>query len=204
MTASIVATPGQVVNPSSPTVLDIDATGCDIGVYIPAASNGVTISYTTIHDANQYGVFNDGGNGADVDNSTIAEIGNHNGLDFAPNGVQTGVGIYEIGGGTKIDSNIIYQYQKNGMSLENKSQVIVTHNVVSGLGKVNFIAQNGIELFHAHALEFTGNVVSDNWYTGPTYTATGYLLMYYNGPSKATIKATNTARYNQTNYYFIP
>lgn len=201
MTAAIVATAGQAVNPSAPTVMDVDATGCDIGVYIPSASSGVTISYTRVHDANQYGVFNDGAVTADVDNSTVTNIGNHNGPEFSPNGVQTGVGIVSYGGQITVFANNVNNYQKNGMSFESKAHVVIKRNVVTGLGKVNFIAQNGIEVYGASATTVTGNLVTQNWYTGPKWSATGYLFANFTGPDKARIKATNHAQYNQTNYY---
>ncbi|MEM3685037.1 MAG: hypothetical protein QXT39_05185 [Conexivisphaerales archaeon] len=47
----------------------MDATGCDVGVYIGLGTTGMIIN-AKVHDANQVGIFNDGGN-AVIEGSTV-------------------------------------------------------------------------------------------------------------------------------------
>jgi hypothetical protein len=160
LTAAIVATSNQTIN------TDVDATGCDIGVYIGSGVTGVTIS-TSVHDANQYGVFNDGGS-ATVDSSHVYKTGNHTGTTFTPNGVQTGVDIYYTNGATgAITNNTVDEYQKGGIVVNGAGTVAtVTGNTVTGLGPVDFIAQNGIQVSRGAGGVVRGNIISNNFYTG--------------------------------------
>src|SRR3954454_12511266 len=57
LTTLVVATPGASVNGT------IDATGCDIGVYIAPGTNGVTIQDATITGANDHAIFAHGASG---------------------------------------------------------------------------------------------------------------------------------------------
>ena len=64
LTASMVATPGQTIDASSIGSSTLDATGCDIGIYVPPSADGVTIGSTTtagdgitISGANDTGIF---------------------------------------------------------------------------------------------------------------------------------------------------
>jgi|ECHhosMinimDraft_1075155.scaffolds.fasta_scaffold04654_2 hypothetical protein len=192
-TAAYVATSGQTVTGT------IDALGCEIGVFVPATASGVTIT-ATIHDASEFGVFVDGdsgitgapnASGITVTESTIYNIGNHNAQGaFSPNGVQTGFGIFFSNGATgSITNNLIYNYQKAGIVVFDFTSE-VSGNTVTGLGPVNFIAQNGIQLGYPKEGYFfpasniggvTENVVSQNIYTqgstsgGNPFVATGVL-----------------------------
>src|SRR6185312_7740621 len=84
--AAIVATSGQTITGT------IDATGCDVGVFVGSGVSNVTVT-ATIHDANKVGVLADGATNVTVTGSTISNIGNHTGASFDPNGVQAGNGI---------------------------------------------------------------------------------------------------------------
>lgn len=57
-------------------------------------------------------------------------------------------------------------------------------------------AQNGIQISYGASGTVTGNTVSGNWYTGPTYTACG-LLFYQAGGVK---QNANNLFDNQTNF----
>src|SRR2546426_11802673 len=127
----------------------IDATGCDIGDYIQTST---TVSGLTVHDANQYGIFVDSQLAAisvSISGATVYNIGAHTGTSFTPNGVQTGIDIIFDSGASgptasgSIDSSTIYAYQKGGIVINHNSIVSTTNNVVTGLGPVNYIAQNG-------------------------------------------------------------
>jgi nitrous oxidase accessory protein NosD len=151
----------------------IDATGCDIGVYVPVGVKNVKVS-ATIHDANQYGVFNNGH--AKVDGSEIYNIGNHVGSVFTPNGAQTGVGVYFYNAtGSVVDSNI-HDYQKGGIVINVDSKANVTNNTIAGFDSVPFIAQNGIQFGYGATGNAMNNSVTGNWYSGANWASTGILL----------------------------
>src|SRR2546425_11510032 len=170
-TSSRGALPPAAIGQSSGT---IDATNCDIGDYIMA---NTSISSLTVHDANQYGIFVDSGLGSitvSITGSTVYNIGAHTGGAFTPNGVQTGIGIiYDSGAGGpaaygSITSSNVYAYQKGGIEANHNSNVTTTSNTVTGLGPVDYIAQNGIEYARDAAGIIRGNTISDNFYTGGT------------------------------------
>jgi hypothetical protein len=156
----------------------VDASGCDIGVYVTTAGSA-TIAGVTIHDANKYGLFDDGAI-LIVKSGHITNTGNHSGGAFAPNGVQTGIGIlFAEGSQGTIDSNTVASYQKGGISVDGcnpgkrpgcvgtlPTSVTVTNNTVTGLGPVDFIAQNGIQVSRGAVGDVRGNTISDNFYTG--------------------------------------
>jgi hypothetical protein len=217
ITAAVVATSGESITGN------IDASGCDVGVFIPNTVSDVTVS-ATIHDANQYGVFADGGvygepnaTSIAVQGSTVYDIGNHVNGVFSPNGVQTGFGVYFSAGVTgSITGNTIYNYQKGGIVVFYLTGP-VTDNNVTGLGPVKFIAQNGIQLGYpqpglffpsSNVAGVAGNTVTGNVYTegytagGDPFVATGILVYASSGNSgslNAAIHTTNTVYGNQAN-----
>jgi hypothetical protein len=214
-TAAVVATSGAIITGN------IDASTCDVGVFVPNTVSDVKIS-ASVHDANQYGIFADGGasgepNATDVfvTGSTIYNIGNHNNGVFSPNGVQTGVGIYFSNGVTgDIIGNTIYNYQKGGIVVFDFTGG-VKDNTVTGLGPVKFIAQNGIQLgfplqgyyFPAsNVVNVAGNAVTGNIYTegstagGVPYVSTGILVFASSGSVgilQSSIHTTNDVSQNQ-------
>jgi hypothetical protein len=155
----------------------IDATGCDIGDYIHTS---ISVSGLTVHDATQFGIFVDSGGPVpmavtvSISGATVYNIGAHTGSAFTPNGVQYGIGIiYDSGAGGPtatgtIDSSKVYAYQKGGIEANHNSNVTTTNNVVTGLGHVDYIAQNGIEYARDAVGIIRGNTVSANFYTGKT------------------------------------
>ncbi|HEV2120389.1 MAG TPA: hypothetical protein VGS11_09850 [Candidatus Bathyarchaeia archaeon] len=141
----------------------------------------MSVSGLTVHDANQYGIFVDSGGlvpsaiTVSISSAIIYNIGAHTTLGaFQPNGVQTGIGIiYDSGAGGPtatgtIDSSNVYAYQKGGIEANHNSNVTTTNNIVTGLGRVDFIAQNGIEYARDAIGVIRGNTVSANFYTGQT------------------------------------
>jgi len=211
LTAEVVATTGDNITG------DVDGTGCDIGVYIASGVSNVNIS-ATVHDANQYGVLNDGTN-VTVDTSTITNTGNHNGAAFEPNGVQTGIGIfYSVNATGSITNNIVNNYQKGGIVVNREgASADITGNTVSGFGPIDFIAQNGIQVSRgAIATDFSDNVVSGNIYTQNGSAApegvgssvgivsTGVLFFQAGGsPKTGTIASSNHVFQNQANVTII-
>lgn len=164
---------------------EVDATGCDIGVYINGSNLG-TVNDASVHDANQYGVFVDGNSGdvaANVTGSKVYNIGHHDSAsNFAPNGSQFGVGIYYSGLGTDavsgtISGNNIHDYQKGGVAVNgSNASASVRDNDIAGLSEVPFIAQNGIQLGYGASGQVQRNTVNGNWYTGADWASTGILV----------------------------
>ncbi len=67
--AAIDATPGQVISGS------VDATGCDVGIYVGPGANGVVVSGATVTGANDHGVFAEDVSGLVIIGSTISGNG---------------------------------------------------------------------------------------------------------------------------------
>ena len=69
LTASVIATTSQTI--TSP----IDATGCDLGIYVGPGVTGVTINNATVTGANDHGIFAQDTSGLTVTNSTVSGNG---------------------------------------------------------------------------------------------------------------------------------
>jgi hypothetical protein len=173
------------INPVGPVGGDIDASGCNIGVYYGPGSHG-TVDGANIHGANYYGVVVQKAK-VDVQNSNIHNIG-----DSPLSGNQHGVGIYyaTIAGVTNGDcttgstrgsvvNNSVSSYQKGGIVVScTGSNVDVKKNIVEGQGPVNYIAQNGIQVGLGADSDITGNIVTGNSYTGANLAASGGILVF--------------------------
>lgn len=194
-TAALVATAGATVTGS------VDAHGCNIDVYVGSKAPGVTVTSATVTDADDYGIFNDSAANLTVANSAVQNTGNHSSGVYSPNGVQTGIAYYQTGGNAMLTGNTMRAYQKNGTAVVNGGSVAMTGNTVIGAGPVAYIAQNGIEVIGAAITAFSNNHVSDNYYTGPKYFATGYLLLGTGTSKEDVISNGNTSINNQHDYY---
>jgi len=184
---------------------DLDAAGCDIGVYYGPGTKG-SVKNATIENAKYFGVVNYGGK-VNVANSTISQIGN------APfDGTQHGVGIFftteatpgvaadVIAKGT-IKGNILHSYQKGGITVRGVgASATIERNTLTGVGHVDFIAQNGIQVSFGGSATVKGNTVSGHWYTPDSTEACG-LLFYQAG--KVNAKA-NTLFDNEVASYVTP
>jgi hypothetical protein len=161
----------------------VDATGCNIGVYFDhnMGSKGV-IDNATITGANYFGVVVNGETGpviVDITGSEITGIG-----ETTHNGAQHGVAIYyrstttaDTATGT-ISGNDVLDYQKGGIVAAGPgTKVSISTNIVIGVGAVDYIAQNGIQVSSGAAAIISGNAVSDNTYTGGFWTSCG--ILYY-------------------------
>lgn len=167
LTAALVNPPGKVSG-------DVDATGCNIGIYYGTGAHG-KVDLANVHGANYFGIVN---NGADVDiqNSTISDIG-----ETPFNGSQHGVAIYfAFGSAAKgdITGNMIWNYQKGGIVVNGPTaKSHIQQNYVVGLGPVNFIAQNGIQAGYGSDTQIRQNFVAGNSYTGAGLTASGGIIL---------------------------
>ena len=146
---------------------DLDATGCDIGVYNPTSVSGADI-----HGARYYGVVVDGVTNVNVTNSKVHHIG-----DSPFNGMQRGRAITYINGASgTISGNQVYDFQKNGIEVISltadgsapssvKTSATVKKNVVTGEGHIDYIAQNGIVIRDGANATVKNNTVSGFYYT---------------------------------------
>ena len=163
-----------IINPNGTFSGDVDATGCDIGVYYGPGAHG-TVSSATIHGAKWFGVLNNGG-AVDVVGSNVHDIG-----ETPFNGAQHGVGIYfayDTGASGNIWNNTVSRYQKGGIVVNGASDsASIKGNTVTGLGPVSFIAQNGIQIGYGASASVMQNTVSGNSYTGTSTDSGGILVV---------------------------
>jgi hypothetical protein len=151
----------------------VDATGCNIGVYYGPDSAG-HVSRAEIFGANYFGVVNNGG-AVDVTNSSVHNIG-----ETPFNGDQHGVGIYFASGALNtgsLENNTVSQYQKGGIVV-NGGSADIENNTVQGLGPVDFIAGNGIQVADGATGTVTNNDVSGNAYTGTNGASSTGILVF--------------------------
>lgn len=164
-----------LVNPGTVDSMDVDATGCDLGIYYSPGTTG-SVSNSTIHDARIAGIVNNGAN-VPISANAINQIGN-NPLD----GVQYGLGIYVYGivdpvkGDIKY--NIIWNYQKGGIVVKGANGLNVLNNTVIGQGPVSFIAQNGIQVSYGTKSLISGNHVFGNSYSGANFASSAGILLF--------------------------
>lgn len=184
---------------------NVDALGCDIGVYVNDGLS-VTIDGANIHDATRYGVYNDGE--VDVFDANIHNIGHHNGAgDFSPNGGQYGVGVYFDGNANPASGEVrgseVHDYQKGGIVVNgDHANGVIVDNEVTGLGAVDFIAQNGIQFGYEAEGVARGNLIDGGHeYTGNNWTATGLLL--FDVDAKEVKTSNNQFRHNQRNRVLV-
>jgi parallel beta-helix repeat protein len=161
-----------LINPGDVTGT-VNATGCNIGVYYGPGSKA-KVTDADVFGANYFGIVNNGSD-IDVKNSSVHNIGE------APfNGTQHGVGIYFVGGGSgSIHKNTVSLYQKGGIVLNGEgSSAKIQNNTVTGLSRVDFIAQNGIQVSRGATGDVNNNTVSGNAYTGANGASSGGILIY--------------------------
>jgi len=147
----------------------VNATGCHIGVYMDNTNAG-NVSNATIFGATYFGVVVNGDTGtvaADVKDSVFFGVG-----ETPFNGAQHGAAVYyrALGSGSlsgTISGNLVVAYQKGGIVVNGSgAQVDTVGNIVTGLGPVDFIAQNGIQYGFGANGTVTDNDISVNFYTG--------------------------------------
>jgi len=192
---------------NTPVTGDLDAAPCQIGAYYDdGAAHSVSAAH--VHNATDYGVFNDSGD-VTISNSSIDDIGDNPVFT----GVQHGLAVFFgnkglMTTGTISDSQV-FDYQKNGITVVGQnSSANITGTSVTGLGKVEFIAQNGIQFSSgATPLDVSGNTVTDNHYSGPSKPtiATGILLLQaaVTGRDVGRISSSNDVNHNQCNVCFV-
>jgi hypothetical protein len=196
---------------------DLDATGCDIGVYYGPRTKG-SVKNATIANAKYFGVVNYRGH-VNVMNNTVSQIGN---TPF--DGTQHGVGIFYTteetpGGATSgaakgtISGNVLHSYQKGGITVRGAgASAKIEGNTVTGSGQVNYIAQNGIQVSFGGTATVKNNTVSGHRYTpdgtescGLLFYQAGKVMQKVNTTEKVNImKKANTLFLNELDICIVP
>jgi hypothetical protein len=123
------------------------------------------------------------GAGGSLTGSSVLDIRRD---DPAAQGCQTGLGVRVNGLNAPISVEIAYStiagYQKNGITVNgNGAAAVITGNIVTGDGPVDYIAQNGIQVSRSATASIEGNTVSGNDYTPESFVACGLLFFEANG-----------------------
>jgi parallel beta-helix repeat protein len=194
----------------SPAVLPLSYTTAAVNkpvVFVDGVSNftlkNVTVDGDRKGNANYrfqgIGFWNAGGLIEDVDVINV--------MDNPFSGAQHGVGIYAYNNTPAVNYNIalnrvnVYDFQKNALALNGNEAtqnlaVYLDYVMVTGAGPTNVTAQNGIQVSDA-----TGTIdncsVSNIYWTGAQWTASGYLVQYTDG----LVLTNNTATNCQTAVY---
>jgi parallel beta helix pectate lyase-like protein len=169
-----------VINPATAVTGQVNATGCNIGVYIDGID--ATIDNAEIFGANYFGIVVNGDLGspsASITNSNIHDIG-----ETPLNGTQHGVAIYfrsfSLTGSASgtVSNDTVTNYQKGGIVVVGQGvNVAVTDNVVTGQGPVTYIAQNGIEVGYGASASVMRNTVTGNAYSGTNNASSGGIIV---------------------------
>ena len=134
--------------------------------------------------------------GGPASDPTSAEI-RHNHItritDTPPGGCQNGHGVL-VGRGSQslvgtadIVDNTIDAYQKGGVVVDNSgSSAVVRQNTIDGLGAVNFIAQNGVQVSRDAVAEVRHNTITDNQFSPQTFASAGVLVFEANAATEVT------------------
>lgn len=69
--------------------------------------------------------------------------------------------------GVIVTGNTVFDYMKNGITVNGNLSATIHGNTVTGDGNVSYIAQNGIQVGFGASASIEGNTVSGNWYTAP-------------------------------------
>jgi hypothetical protein len=195
-----------LINPPDATVpSNLDATGCDIGIYYDNGTH--TLANRSVFGATYYGVLSNGSAAVtNITKSSAYDIGDQ------PNftGTQHRISVaYRNGADGTLDHSQLYDYQKGGVLADGAgTNAQVLSNVVRGQGPTPLIAQNGVQYSRNATGHINDNFIQDHRYTGCTkqqqragtctfVVATGILLFSVD-PSLVDTK-NNTFRNNDAN-----
>ncbi len=205
------ATAAMVISASGTTHdLNVDATGCDIGIYVAAGAKNVTVEDVAVHDATRAGIVVDAAPSTTLYADTIYNIGDH-----PQSGDQYGFGVLtDSAKNVAVDYVTAYLYQKTGFNIRH-STGSVNFNTVTGEGPIGvpLAALNGFEFLNDRLTSIFGNRTELNQYTGPTYGGSGYLL-FCTSVQKHVLTTSDQKRFAQLwqnleafddiSYYFDP
>ena len=98
-----------------------------------------------------------------------------------------------------VSGNTISDYQKTGIVANGNVVATITNNTVTGSGKIDYIAQNGIQVGFGATATVKGNTSSGNWYTPASDVACG-ILFFEAGGVKASSNTLFDNERNQCNF----
>jgi hypothetical protein len=197
-----------LINPAT-VPSPLNATGCDIGVYYDNTMPGgvATMNKVDVYGPRYFGVAVNADLGPltiHLTNNTIHNVGN---VPF--DGTQHGIGLYirAFFGFTvtgEVTGNLVYGYQKGGIVANGVGVKLskLDNNQVHGIGHVNFIAQNGIQIGYGampYPSEVVNNTVTGNSYIGTPGdgSASGGILLV-GGPGYGSCPDGNPCPYTKT------
>lgn len=158
-----------MINPPAGTVpQNLDATGCEIGIYYSSTVAGAptgTLQNRHVFGARYYGIVVRGATASvTFTQGSVFDIED----DPTFNGSQHGVGFAVVEGGTlTVEQSQIYDYQKNGFVANGAGSTLnVRNSVVRGKGPTPLIAQNGIQFSSGAAGSAVENFIEGHAYTG--------------------------------------
>ncbi|HEV3310691.1 MAG TPA: hypothetical protein VG815_09250 [Chloroflexota bacterium] len=155
----------RMINPATAVSGDVNAKGCDIGVYFGPKSKGA-VSQADIHGATYYGVLNNGGT-VSLTDSAVHDIG-----DDPFDGASHGRGVMTVApkpqtASMTLSDDTIYRFQWSGVVFRGPG---VTGHIgsssVLGFGPTDFTTQYGIRFQNGATGSATDNYVSGFSYTG--------------------------------------
>lgn len=129
------------------------------GIMLEGASGSIT--HNIVLDINQ------GASGCQEGNAIEVRNG-----PFAPGGSDQVV---------TISDNTITNYQKTGIVANGSVRATIQRNKITGVGPVDYIAQNGIQIGFGATAEVTNNEVAGNDYTPKSYVSCGILFFEADG-----------------------
>ena len=188
---------GTVFDGNDKTITGVDpVSGHFVGAVIqaqPGTNNvtvtnlGVTVSLADVCDADSArlrGILFDAVGGSITNNDVISLKQATNSGCQEGNGIEVRNAPFSRVGPDKavsITGNTVTDYQKTGIIANGSVNATITDNVVTGAGRIAYIAQNGIQVGYGATALVRGNAVSANWYTPTDTIACGLLLFDADG-----------------------
>jgi hypothetical protein len=205
---------GSVFDGNSHSITAVDPTGDHFRgavIQAQAGTHGITIQNLTVTASNLADVCDAGndrldgilfdGVGGFVTHNTVTGIKQGTG-----SGCQEGDGINVQNTaistpkpGVTVTGNTVSDYQKTGIRASGSVSATINSNVVTGVGPVNYIAQNGIQVSFGATAVVKMNSSSGNNYTPASYVACGFLIYQAKGVSASSNHFFNNER-NQCNF----
>jgi hypothetical protein len=85
-----------------------------------------------------------------------------------------------------VSDDNVSRYQNGGIVATQGASVSITNNTVTGLGSIDFNAQNGIQVSSGATAEVSGNSIYNNDYTPKSFIACELLLFDAGGVNTGT------------------
>jgi hypothetical protein len=213
LTADVIAQTGQTITGA------VDATGCDIGIYVPPGTSGVTINGATVSGANDHGIMAEDTTNLAIENSTIQ----NNGLNPTPN-IDTNKAVLLVGvTNSSVENNTVTgNLADGGISVTDEGGGLnpgapgpgpqqpiassndgITGNTVSGnFGGCGIIVESWVPGAGTNDIFVTGNqVLGDPGVFGPHGPVIGQIVVATDAPG-ATVTNTEVSG-NTVNGSFI-